>query len=152
VCGDESLASFAGGGSVAFGPEGRLLASVGDGGTVKVSDIVTGQERLTLKPPGAKVNRVRFSPDGKRIGTAGDAAAGVRTWDAKTGEELVSFATSAKSSGPAECLCFSPDGQRLATAGWSGNLHVWNAATGKEILAVPTFAKGGVKDLAPFRV
>src|SRR5262249_51526684 len=50
--------------SVAFSPDGLWLASVDAGGTVKLWDLRTGQESLTLKGQTSGVTSVAFSPDG----------------------------------------------------------------------------------------
>ena len=66
--------------SVAFSPDGKRLA-VGSGGTVKISDALSGQELLALWGHTAGVTSVAFSPDGKRLAT-GSYDGTVQVWDA----------------------------------------------------------------------
>src|SRR5207248_8414426 len=69
--------------SVCFSPDGRRLASAsgplpqfldrgGQPGEVKMWDARTGQEVLTLKGHTGAVSSVCFSPDGRRLASAGD--------------------------------------------------------------------------------
>jgi len=77
---------------------------------------------------------VVFSPDGKRIATAGRGWFGRATvWDASTGKELFTLAGHA---GRFHGIAFSPDGKRLATAGGDKTAMVWDAATGKGLLTL----------------
>jgi WD40 repeat protein len=75
-----------------------------------------------------------FSPDGKRLASAGSAGQGMKAvmvWDVKTGEEVLALKAD---SGGAARVCFSPDGQRLATGGCWRTAKVWDARTGQELL------------------
>jgi WD40 repeat protein len=50
--------------NVVFSPDGKRLASVSEDDTLRLWDVETGQEMLTIK--GARVS-VAFSRDGKRL-------------------------------------------------------------------------------------
>ena len=54
--------------------------------TVKVWDATSGQEMLTLKGHTDVVMSVAFSPDGKRLASAGVDRM-VKVWDATSGQE-----------------------------------------------------------------
>jgi WD40 repeat protein len=59
-------------GSVAFAPDGtRLAASLGQSSAVRLWDLRTQRELLTLRAPEAGGDRVQFSPDGSRLLVAG---------------------------------------------------------------------------------
>jgi hypothetical protein len=66
---------------VAFSRDGQRLASAG-WNDVKVWDLATGRETLTLKGHSGPVECVAFSPDGQRLASAsGDGT--VKVWDAR---------------------------------------------------------------------
>ena len=65
--------------SVAFSPDGRLLASGSWGGTVKLWDVATGQEVRTLRGHTGSVWSVAFSPDGCLL-ASGSEDGTVRIW------------------------------------------------------------------------
>jgi WD40 repeat protein len=66
---------------VAFSPDGRRFATASMDKTVKIWDLQTGQELLTLKGHTHFVTSVAFSPDGRRLfSTSSDRT--VRVWDA----------------------------------------------------------------------
>jgi len=53
--------------TVAFSPDGRLLASGSGGGTVILWEVETGKQVQTLKGHTWPVNSVAFSPDGRLL-------------------------------------------------------------------------------------
>src|SRR5207249_1859283 len=67
--------------SVAFSPDGRLLATASRDSTAKLWDVESGQALRTFRGHRGEVMSVRFSPDGRRLATAGlDGTA--KVWDA----------------------------------------------------------------------
>jgi WD40 repeat protein len=119
---------------VAFQPNGRLLASAGADGTVKLWSTDAWSEVRTLRGPGDPVRTLAFSPDGRRLASGGDDKT-IRLWNAATGEEE---ATLTGRPGAVRCVAFSPDGKRLAVAAAaaaktythdSGEVAVWDLET-----------------------
>ena len=134
--------------SVAFSPDGRLLAS-GEYRMVKLWQREPNLPQFALGPDPSTA--LAASPDGKWIATAGRDDA-IRLWDAATGK---STKTLAGHTGKIHSLQFSPDSARLASASADKTLRVWDIAAGSvfaqaetapEITAV-TWVLGG-KQLA----
>jgi WD40 repeat protein/serine/threonine protein kinase len=76
-----------------------------------------------------EVEHAVFSPDGRRIVTAGkDHTA--RVWDAATGEEVTPRLRHGHIVLKAS---FSPDSRRVVTAGQDGTARVWDASNGKAV-------------------
>ncbi|NJL81711.1 MAG: hypothetical protein HC917_28545 [Richelia sp. SM2_1_7] len=78
-------------GRVSFSPDGKILASASDEGTMKLWNVNTGKEITTLKIPlqnfTDKVFGVSFSPDSKTIAyVSWDNT--VKLWDVNTGREI----------------------------------------------------------------
>jgi WD40 repeat protein/tRNA A-37 threonylcarbamoyl transferase component Bud32 len=128
--------------SVAFSPDGRLLASGGGGftsapGEVKIWDARTGRELLSLHGHTRRVITVAFRPDGECLATGGTDGT-IRLWNVRTGECVLTLPVGDRW---VESVAFSPDGRLLASASShlgdkQGDARVWDAHTGRQLLAV----------------
>jgi len=113
--------------SIAFTPDGRMLASGDTNTTVLVWDVSSGQLLYTLNHE-ATVNSVAFRPDGTILAAAGNN--GVRMWDMNNQQLLLEL----KASFSIQRLdvTFSPDGRLLATA--TGNeVQLWDTVSGNPL-------------------
>ena len=109
--------------AVAFSSDGQLLASGGDDYVFKLWDIPLKQHIATLEHivdrSRSQVKAIAFSPDDKRLATAG---VDVKLWDVQTRQEI----TTLEHGRWVFALAFSPDGQFLATADETGQVTVWD--------------------------
>jgi WD40 repeat protein len=117
---------------LAVSPDSSHLVS-GSQDTVTVWNVATGREIATFTVSGITTNRVRFSPDGKRLAVAGYnffTASDARIMDLDGGHPVV-----LKGHALAVLdVAFSPDGERVATASTDRTVRVWDRATGQELL------------------
>jgi WD40 repeat protein/serine/threonine protein kinase len=116
--------------SVAFSPDGKILATGGQINEVTLWDATTGKERLTFhqgESGFSPVLSLRFSPDGKTLAT-GSGHGTVRLRNVVDGQLLAAL------KGHTQwvvSIAFSPDGKSVATAG-DDAVKIWDSATGQE--------------------
>jgi WD40 repeat protein len=56
--------------SIAFSPDGRVLAAANTWGLIRLWEVMTGQELLRFDGQGARVNGLAFRPDGRGLASA----------------------------------------------------------------------------------
>jgi WD40 repeat protein/serine/threonine protein kinase len=147
--GKEEL-TFQGGCSIlAWSPDGQRLAGIPEPRTVKVWNVRTGDQVLTLKGRTGAVNALSWSPDGMRLASAcavDAAAAGgaeLRIWNVQEGQQAMILEGHVFG---ANVIRWSPDGRRLASTGQGDPaVRVWDTSTGEEILTL----EGHTRALGP---
>ena len=146
--------------SVAFSPDGKMIASVYKSNivrlwhfdaaysqiplsqdslldrlsfkhTVRLWDVATGRDILTLTGHTDDVNSVSFSPDGKTLASGSDDDT-IRLWDVATGRDIL---TLTGHTDDVNSVSFSPDGKTLASAGgWDDfTVRLWDVSTGQQL-------------------
>ena len=76
--------------TVALSPDGKIIAVGTGSGVISIADSVTGKQEAELVAGSAGIQRLGFTPDGKRLVSAGDDQT-VRVWDAVKQRELVRY-------------------------------------------------------------
>ncbi|MBW4595274.1 MAG: PD40 domain-containing protein [Brasilonema angustatum HA4187-MV1] len=107
-------------GSIAWSPNGKMLASGSYDGTIKLWN-QDGKELKTLNH-GSAVLSVGFSPDGKMLASAGGDGT-IKLWRTVDGKELK---TLTGHGDVVRSVNFSPNGKMLASGSDDGTIQLWN--------------------------
>ncbi len=129
--------------SIAYSPDGKVIASGSHLGTVRFWEPATGKELRVLAAHDGGVIGLAYSPDGKVLAT-GSWDRTIRLWDADTGAAL---RTLTGHTSEVSRLAFSPDGKVLASGSKDGTARLWDAATGNALSTIAAHA-GEVRGLA----
>jgi WD40 repeat protein len=110
--------------SVAFSPDGRLLASGSFDDTIKLWEVASGRLVRTLTGHTDWVRSVAFSPDGRLLASGSDDET-IKLWEVASGSLVRSLGHTA----PVLSVAFSPDGRLLASGSYK-EIKLWDVATG----------------------
>jgi WD40 repeat protein len=108
---------------LAFSPDGKVLAAVGEEPALKLWDPVSGKEIKTITVPDTYLACVAFSSDGKRL-AVGRVDGPVRIIEVSSGKELKTLETSGQG---AYSIAFASDGKLVAWACIDGTVLVGDA-------------------------
>jgi WD40 repeat protein len=130
---------------VVFSPDGKILASGTENGTITLRDASAGslvrilRDHHNLDP----VTGLAFSPDGRIIASISFTGQAVSLWDASTGFllRILKGHTSVIND-----IAFSPDGVHIASAYWYMAIRILDATRDQEAQSLP--GKEIVRDVA----
>jgi WD40 repeat protein len=120
--------------SLAFSPDGRLVASGSHDHTVRVWDVETGQCIKTLRQHNSGIHAIAFSADGATLVSGSDDRT-IRVWTVGSWEcvhclqghtDRVVF------------VAFTPDGQVLVSGSYDQTIKVWDTSTGQCLRVLET--------------
>ncbi|MEM7456364.1 MAG: serine/threonine-protein kinase [Planctomycetota bacterium] len=111
---------------IRFSPDGTLLASAGEDGTILIQETAGQQIRHQMIDHLGAVTFVTWHPTGRRLASCSDDRT-VRIWDVESGTQLLSLPVDDLLP---RAVAWSPDGKMLVAAGRSGKVHMWDANSG----------------------
>jgi len=121
---------------IAWSPDGKSIAAVGEDNTVRVWKASNGQENITYKPPSKlgdafrgifnSIDSISWSPDSSQIASSSEDGT-VQVWDAFTGDNITTYRGHISNDVPYAVLrvAWSPDGNRIASSGVDETVQVW---------------------------
>jgi WD40 repeat protein len=119
----------------AVSPSWTTLAMVDYERNIRLWDVESGGETLTLSGHDGLVNGVAFSPNGLWL-ASGSRDKTIKLWNAATGEPVRTLAGHRDLVG---WVVFSPDGTKLASTSPDKTLRIWSVESGN-VLQVKEYA------------
>ncbi|ELS04467.1 WD40 repeat-containing protein [Xenococcus sp. PCC 7305] len=113
--------------SVSWHPQESILATSHSDRTVRVWEVVTGRELLTLKCHNDWVRSVAWNPDGQALASASYDST-IKIWNPINGQCLQNLNGH---YGTAVSVAWSPDGQLLASGSSDKTIKIWNPINGQ---------------------
>ena len=130
--------------ALAFSPDGLVLAAGDMAGTVRLFDVESGREELSIETRLGLVERLVFSPEGSRLYSVGMNVPNttIACWKIPSGQPA--WESPIEESGIA-AIAVSPEGNRLASGGYRKELVLRDAKTGEIDRVISWF--GAIREL-----
>jgi WD40 repeat protein/DNA-binding Xre family transcriptional regulator len=128
--------------SVAFSPDGTLLATGDMEGQIRLWQVQTGKQLFAFKGHSGWVRSIAWSPDGRTLASGSNDSV-VRLWNVADGSCLKALRGH---TNWVWAVAWSPDGRTLASGSFDSSVRLWDVAIGseKQVLYGHT---GGVRSL-----
>ena len=117
---------------IAFSPDGKLLASSGNGKELILWDVASGNKVNSIKGGFAPFS---FSPDGNQLATAYNE---VKLWDIQNLKKITEVTTLPFNEGWTCAVDISPDGKWIAVGYANGVINVWDLQTKQLVKTLKT--------------
>ena len=120
--------------TVAFSPDGKLLAACANDGSITFWQLHAYQPHLIIQQESGFPLDIAFSPDGQLLAGAGSDRI-VRVWDVMTGQLIQQFE---EHTGQITAVVFSPDSTRLYSSSDDLTIRVWDMHSKQLLHQIPT--------------
>lgn len=121
--------------SVAFSPDGTILATGSEDQVVRLWDVATGRVIDQLVGHESEVSTLQFHPSGKVL-ASGSGDASVRIWDVAGGGVL----SLDGHTEPITWVSFNTDGSVLVTSSHDDTVRLWDVATCQNVATLDVWA------------
>lgn len=115
--------------TLAFSPDGQLLATASDDNTIRIWSVHTGRKLKVLKGHTDNVLCIDFSPDGRKL-LSGSRDSQIKLWNITSAKEIRTF-KSHKSS--VNSVKFSPKGDYFISGSSDNSVRYWKINKKKSI-------------------
>ena len=113
--------------SVDYSPDGTIIATAAQDGSVDFWDIISGEKLTSLAGHSGWVWDVAFAPDGHVLASA-SADGTVKLWDLTSGREKT---TLTGHTATVWSVAISADGNTVASGSWDGTSKLWDINSGQ---------------------